>query len=408
MSNLDSKRILIIAAEASGVLYAERLMEYWQSNKKNYFYFGVGSRKMETLGFNCFGRAEEMAVVGFVEVLKHYSHIKSVFNNICEEIKKNPPSVAVLIDYPGFNLRLAKILHQYKVPVVYYISPQVWAWKQDRVYTIKKYVSKMLVVFPFEEEFYKKFDVPVEFVGHPLMDELSLVSNKDLNNPLEIAKQRARMGIPVSAKVLGLMPGSRDSELDKILPTQIEVVNQLKKNHPNVFVIIMVAPTYSKEQIKDRLEELKIPYLLFKDEPFKMIRLADAVLAASGTATLMVGLLEKPMVIIYKVNFLTAFVGRRIVKGFFGLVNLIFQKEIVPELFQENAVPEKIIPLLEKALFDEPYRSEVIQNLQLLKSKLMFQEQSDVEHLFLNETVTARVAKNIEQFIFESTKDKKS
>ncbi len=117
----ESHRILIIAAEASGVLYAERLIEYWQSQKKDFHFFGVGSRKMESLGFQCFGRAEEMAVVGFVEVIKHYSHIKKVFNDLVEEIKKNPPAVAVLIDYPGFNLRLAQVLHQQNIPVVYYI-----------------------------------------------------------------------------------------------------------------------------------------------------------------------------------------------------------------------------------------------------------------------------------------------
>lgn len=390
MNDTSVKRILMIAAEASSVLYAEQLMDHWKSQGKPYAFFGVGSESMTKKGFQCFGRAEDMAVVGFFEVIRHYSHIKNVYNQILASIKENPPDVAVLLDYPGFNLRLAKDLYELNIPVVYYISPQIWAWKKNRVFTVQKYVSKMLVVFPFEEEFYKKYNIPVQFVGHPLLDELDDIDNKlekDLLNPAAIALQRSRMGISPNAKVLGIMPGSRVGEVEKMLPTQIAVARELYQKIPNLFVMVLVAPTFTKEEIADRLDDLKIPYLLIKDNPFKMIRLTDAILAASGTATLMVGLMEKPMVIMYKVNALTAFIGRRLVKGFFGLVNLIMQREIVPEVFQEKAIPSVLSPLVEKCLLDNAYRSQVITDLQKLK------------FLLGDKGVTNRVAQNIDFFL---------
>ncbi len=380
-------RILIVAAEASSVLYAEQLIQYWSGQGVTHNYFGVGSRSMEDLGFQCKGYAEDMAVMGFSEVIKHYSAIKKVFNDIIAEVEKENPAVAVLLDYPGFNLRLCKELHQRGVPVVYYISPQIWAWKKKRVYIVKAFVSKMLVVFPFEVDFYKQFDVPVEYVGHPLLDELR---DEHLNQEL-IALKKGRLGITGGQKVLGLMPGSRKQEVGRHLHTQLKVAEELCKKHADLKIVLFVAPTLSKEYIQDQLENLRFPLTILQDEPFNMICLADAVLAASGTATLMVGLLEKPMVIMYKVSWLSAFIGRRLVKGFFGLVNLLSKRQIVPEIFQERATPEVLTPLTEKALFDEPYRQNVIADLRALKLSLG------------NKGVTPRVAVAIEQFLHKAS-----
>lgn len=376
-------RILIVAAEASSVLYAEQLLQHWTKQGVLHQYFGVGSHSMERLGFHCIGYAENMAVMGFSEVIKHYSDIKKVFTDIVFEVEKEKPAVAILLDYPGFNLRLSKELHQRGVPVIYYISPQIWAWKKKRVYTVKAFVSKMLVVFPFEVEFYQQFGVPVEYVGHPLLDELR---DEHMNQDL-IALKRGRLGINPGQKVLGLMPGSRKQEIERHLSVQLKVAEELCKTHSDLKVILLVAPTLSKEYIQNYLEDLKFPLTILQDEPFNMICLADALLAASGTATLMVGLLEKPMVIMYKVSWLSAFIGRRLVKGFFGLVNLLSKKEIVPEIFQERATLEFLLPLTEKALFDEPYRQSVIADLRSLKANLG------------QKGVTPRVASAIDQFL---------
>jgi lipid-A-disaccharide synthase len=363
---IKRKKILMIAAEASSVLYAQRLMEHWAQQGRDYEYFGIGNQDMLDLKFRCVGRAEELAVMGFVEVLRHYSDIRRVFYQILDEVKKDPPRVAVLLDYPGFNLKLAKELWALKIPVVYYISPQIWAWKKNRVHTVRQYVSKMLCIFPFEMDFYKKYDVPVEFVGHPLIDEL----DPELLNPNAIAAQRERMGIPKHKKILGLMPGSRLGEIERHLPVQIEVARKLYKKIPDLFIMVMVAPTIDKEYMADRLESLRIPYVLIKDEPFQMIRLTDSILAASGTATLMVGLMEKPMVIMYIMNWFTAFIGRLMIPGFFGLVNIISQREIVPEVFQKQASPKNLCPLLERSLLDPDYRASMINDLKQLKHQL--------------------------------------
>lgn len=380
-----SARILIVAAEASSALYAEQLILHWRSQgrRRDLEYFGVGSRRMEKLNFRCLGYAEDMAVMGFSEVIQHYSDIKNVFQSILNEVDQAKPLVAILLDYPGFNLRLSKELHARQIPVIYYVSPQIWAWKKNRVYTVKAFVSKMLVVFPFEVDFYKEYGVPVQYVGHPLLDDLKPEhEDKEL-----IALKRSRLGIQRHQKVLGLMPGSRKQELDRHLELQLQVAEKLKARHPDLKIVLLVAPTISKTEVQDRLENTKLSLVLLQDEPFNMISLVDGVLAASGTATLMVGLLEKPMVIMYRVSWLSAFIGRRLVKGFFGLVNLLSKKEIVPELFQEKANLEQLTPQVERMLFDDLYRSQVIYDLQVLKTQLG------------EKGVTSRVAKEIEVYL---------
>ena len=384
-----SKRFLIIAAEASSVLYADQLIKHWKNEKKNHSYFGIASKKMESEGFQCFGYAEDMAVMGFTEVIKHYNKIKNVYNKIIQEIENNKPDIALLIDYPGFNLKLSKELHQRNIPVVYYISPQIWAWKKDRIKIIKSYVTKMLVVFPFEEEFYKEHSVDVEYVGHPLIDELK----PELFDVELIEKRRHRLNINDKQKVLGLMPGSRIQEIERHLAIQLQTAEILQKENSELKVLLLVAPTLSKEYIQNQLGQLNVPITLVQDEPFNMICLTDAILAASGTATLMVGLLQVPMVIMYRMNWITAFVGRKIVKGFFGLVNILAKREVVPELFQGQAEPKRLAVLLKKSLYDDIYRHQVKKDL------------TDLRNLFGPGGVTVRVAKSIESVLERGQKN---
>lgn len=343
---MKNPSVLIIAAEASSVLYAQRILEFWKTRSQQIEAFGVGSNEMESLGFRRFGKSEEMAVMGIVEIAKHYSHIKDVFYKLLAEIDKNPPKVAVLLDYPGFNLRLAKELKQRNIPVVYYISPQIWAWKKNRVYKMRDYCDRVLLLFPFEVDFYKKYDVKYEFVGHPLIDELNL----DLLDEQRLMEERRRCGIQDNEVVLGLMPGSRRGELDLHFSLQLEVARRLSHKVSNLKVLIMCAPSFEKEDLMPYLEKFKINFILMKTEPFKMISLTDMVLAASGTATLMVGLLEKPMVIMYRMKWLTGVIAKIVVKGvkFFGITNLILETEASPERFQERANAEE----LERLVFD--------------------------------------------------------
>ncbi|MEQ1665800.1 MAG: lipid-A-disaccharide synthase, partial [Bdellovibrionales bacterium] len=336
------------------------LLEFWaQPSNKNLDIkaFGIGSREMERLGFEILGRAEDLAVVGLVEVIKKYNHIKAVFDQIIESVQRRKPKVILLMDYPDFNLRLAKKLKQFGIPIVYYISPQVWAWRKSRIHEIKKYVDKMLVVLPFEKDFYKSNGVDVEFVGHPILDEI----NESFYNEQKLSQERSRYGIKKSDIWLGLMPGSRSSEMQHHLKTQIEAAELLYVSKPNLKFALLVAPTFTLEQIKNLLPEYTIPLSIIRDEPLKMISMMDLILCASGTATLIVGLLKKPMVIMYKMNFITSFLVRRIVKGtdHFGLINLILNRRVVPELFQENATPQNLSNEILKYINEPEYLTSV-------------------------------------------------
>lgn len=322
---------------------------------------------MEAEGFERLGKSEEMAVVGAAEIFAHYSHLKGVFNSLVAEATKRRPNIIILMDYPEFNLMLAKKMHKIGLKCFYYISPQVWAWRKGRVETIKKFCEKAFLLFPFEAEFYRSRNVPHEFVGHPLLDEFS----EDLLDPVKIQYNKEKYGIKKTEKLLALMPGSRRGELNQHLDIQLEVARRLIKKYNHLRLAIFVAPTIKKEEMLDRLENFKSPYILLQDDPNKMISLADYVLVASGTATLMVGLLQKPMVIMYKLKWLTGVFGALFIKiKYFGLVNLILDKEAVPERKQSEANPDELFKLMDRYLSDSAYTQSVIEDLKKIPQYL--------------------------------------
>lgn len=361
--------VLMVAAEASSVTYAQRILETWKKQGRKVHAFGVGSQDMEDQGFERLGKAEEMAVVGAAEVISQYSHLKSVFDRLVAEAKKRRPKVAIVMDYPEFNLMLAKKLHALGIPVVYYISPQVWAWRKGRVKTIKKYCQKVLVLFPFEVPFYEEHQVPCEFVGHPLLDELD---ERLVDDASYLKNHRNQCGIRDDEIVLGLMPGSRRMELKQHFQIQLDTARILSKKYPNLKVLILTAPTFSKEKMQEYLEDFRLPYILLKDEPFRMIHLVDIMLVASGTATLQVGLLKKPMVIMYKMKWLTGVFAKIFVRGtkYFGLVNLILGKEAVPERWQSDVNPEHLASLVERYIAEPAYKNQVLHDLGQLRQYL--------------------------------------
>lgn len=380
-----SKSVMIVAAEASSALFAQRLIEHWQKQGRDLKTFGVGTESMEALGFERLGKSEEMAVVGAAEIIEAYSHLKSVFNRLLEEAEKRRPRVVIVMDYPEFNLMLSKKLHALGIPVVYYVSPQVWAWRKGRVLTIKKYCRKVLLLFPFEVPFYQSKEVPFDFVGHPILDEM----DPKYLTPQYRELHRSRYGIQEHEVVVGLMPGSRRGEIRQHLEIQLEVARRMHREFPQVRVLLMVAPTLTKEYLQERIGDLKFPIMIIKDEPFEMIHLADLVLAASGTATLMVGLLEKPMVIMYKMKWLTGVFARLVVHGvkFFGIVNLILNREVVPERWQSGTEPEKLFELMARYIREPEYKAAVVKDLKSLRSHL-----GDLG-------ATRRVSESLEEFL---------
>lgn len=375
--------VLIVAAEASSIAYAARLIQLWKVQGRDLDLFGIGSSEMESLGFRRLGKAEDLAVVGFVEILSKYQEIKKVFWDLVAEARQCRPKVVILMDYPGFNLRFAKEMKALNIPVVYYIAPQIWAWKQNRVELIKKYCTKTFLIFPFEIPFYEKHGVDFEFVGNPLLEDLK----KDVLNDSYQKLQRLKYGIQTDELVLGLMPGSRQVEIKNHLQTQLETARILRSQVQNLKVVILVAPTVQKEQIKEVLESFSFPILIVQDTPFEMIALTDMVLVASGTATLMVGLLEKPMVIMYKTSWLTSVIARMVVKSYFGLVNLVLSKEAVPEIFQQDANPKNLARLLLRYVKEPEYKQLVMTDLKKLP------------HLLGELGATERVAKSLETYL---------
>lgn len=366
---MSRAKVMIVAAEASSSLYAQRLLEYWRTQGVDVEAFGVGSQAMENLGFRRIGKSEEMAVVGLQEVLAHWGLIKDTFYKLVDAVKTEKPNVVLLLDYPDFNLRLAKKIQGLDVPIVYYISPQLWAWRTGRIHLIKRVVQKMLVLFPFERDFYEKHQVPVEFVGHPLLDELKSQDEKHRARQL----LRSRYGIQDPQQVVGLMPGSRVSELKHNLATQIQAAQLLsRRGQPTAFALL-VAPSLSLEQVHAMLPQYDFPLILVKDDPVQMIELADVILCASGTATLLVGLLQKPMVVMYRMNAISAFFAKLFVKGkipFFAMVNLIMGEKVVEEYFQGEANPQQLAGSLNQLLSNQEYRRKVEGDLARLQEKL--------------------------------------
>lgn len=358
--------VMFVAAEASSSHYALKILQEWKKQNKGVKAWGVGSQDMENLGFERIGKAEEMAVVGASEIIAQYKSLKAVFDRLVEEAARRRPQVVVVMDYPEFNLMLSKKLHALGLKVVYYICPSVWAWRKGRAKTIKKYCDKALLLFPFEVPFYESYQVPNEFVGHPLLDE---IDDKYFNSEYR-KTHRNRCGIQDNEIVLGLMPGSRKLELKNLFPQQLRVAAQLMRKHPNLKLVILCAPTIDKEQLLAYMEDFRFPFQLLKSDPFEMIHLTDLMLATSGTATLQVGLLEKPMVIMYRTSTFTAIFGRMIVRGYFGLVNLILGEEAVPERFQWKCTDEELFRIMDGWISHPETQVPVIEKLKLLKTRL--------------------------------------
>lgn len=363
-----SSRVLIVSAESSSALYALRLLQEWKARGRSVNAFGVGDRAMRDFGFEAIGRSEDMAVVGIREVLKHYKDIKKVFYSILEECDREKPEFALLLDYPDFNFRLAKELKKRNIKVIYYISPQLWAWRKSRLKLVQKYIDKMLVLFPFEKDFYTKNGVEVEFVGHPLLAELA---GPDLSAE-KITEFRSRLGIESTDLLIGLLPGSRSSEIDHHLLPMMEAAQELYQKYPSVKMALLVAPNLDMEWMKQKLPQYNFPLVLMQEDPTKMARTLDMALTASGTATLVLGLAACPMVVIYKMSGFSAWMAKRFVKGvsFFTMVNLIFSKMVVPEFFQEKANTKNIVDVLSNWIENPDSRIAVKNELSKLENML--------------------------------------
>lgn len=369
--NVEFKQdsILIVAAEESSCKYALKVIRHIKNDKSQFHFWGIGNKEMERAGFQRIAKAEDLAVMGLFEILKNQKKIRQAFTDILNRVKHSKPKVALLLDYGGFNLRLAKKLKELGVKVVYYIPPKVWVWKKNRVYKIKKYVDDVLVVHPFEVDFYKSYGIIAKYVGHPLLEEYE--AYKKSGFALSVFK--SKLGLDNSINV-GLMPGSRNSEVDLLLNPMLEAAEQILARKSNINISLLVAPGFEIEDLKERFKKFyNFPIHFIKEDSWRMIDLCDYMITASGTATLQVGLLKKPQIIIYKMNALSAMLAKIVVRGikFFGLVNLILGEKICPELFQTEVKPAVMANLtLELIQNQESKRDKMLEAYRHLEAEL--------------------------------------
>lgn len=344
------KNVLIVAGEASGDLHGAGLIRELKKINPDIEYSGVGGAKLKEEGMSPLFSIEKLAFMGFYEVIKNIGLIKELKKILINHLDQRKPDLVILIDYPGFNLRFAKEVKKRKIPILYYISPQVWAWGKKRVNTIKNLVDRMVVFFPFEEKLYKDAGVEVNFIGHPLLDLVKpSISREDFRNKLQIKENEI---------LIGLLPGSRWQEIEKILPVMVRSGLILKNRIKNLQIAIGLAPTIDKQKAYDFLKKKNFDIQLLEDLTYDLMSHSDLLLVTSGTATLESAISCTPMIVIYRTSFLTYLLAKVLVKiPHIGMVNIVAGKKIVPEFIQSQVKPEKIADEMEKILKDnEEYK----------------------------------------------------
>ncbi len=356
-------RILIVAGEASGDIYGADLVREAMKLDPDLHFSGIGGKRMREAGVETLVDSGEMAVVGLIEVIKHFDVIASAFRKLKQILLQNPPDLLILIDYPGFNLRLAKVAKKAGVKVLYYISPQIWAWRQGRVKKIARLIDHMAVILPFEAPFYRKAGIPVTFVGHPMLDLVNVT--------LDRSAAAASFNLDPSRRIVGLFPGSRRNEIERLLPVIIGAAVKLKKRFPDIQFILPIASTLGNDDIVPQLTAANLDVAITRDRIHDMIRACDAVISVSGTVTLEIALVGTPMVIIYKLSPLTYQFAKRLVKiDNIGLCNIVAGETVVRELIQDHANPEEIAAEIEILLTDRAYGAAITGKLGEIRSKL--------------------------------------
>ncbi|MBU1652355.1 lipid-A-disaccharide synthase [bacterium] len=362
--------IMVIAGEVSGDLHASGLLREFRAKHPSVTAFGVGGEQMAQSGFERLYTVEEVSFLGFVEVIKHLPFIRRMMRRLVAETIKRKPKVIVLVDYPGFNLRFAarirKLAEIKHIPILYYISPQVWAWHASRVPQIAELVDRMAVIFDFEAPIYEKVGLQTDFVGHPLLE---------VTKPKLTADEfRESLGLRSQERLIGLLPGSRAQEVTRLLPIFVRSFMQLAKRVDNLKAVIGCSPALSEQYYRDLLQRSGLQHdgiRLVQGQTTDVQAHCDVALVASGTATLETAILVTPLVMAYKVAPLTYWIARNLVKiPHIALVNVVAGKRVVPEMIQYDARPDRIADQLQQFLPGHAAREIMIAELAEVKSRL--------------------------------------
>ncbi|MGD8536220.1 MAG: lipid-A-disaccharide synthase [Candidatus Aminicenantes bacterium] len=372
--------ILIIAGENSGEKYGADLVRQFKKLHPEFTFFGIGGKHMATEGVEILFSVNDLGVVGGFEVLTHLPRIKRIFNRIKNEVKRRQPVASVLIDSPDFNLRLARKLKKQSIPILYYISPTVWAWRKGRLKTIKKTIEKMMVIFPFEEKIYEESEIPAVFVGHPLQEKV--------RSTLTRQEFLEKYGLKPQKKVIALLPGSRTSEIKNHIPALTEAL-YLIKNEWDTHFFLLLAEGLDKKLLSDFPLRFSDDLVILTENHYEAMAASDLVLSACGTANLEAALLETPLLAFYRISPITYSLGRRLAHiDNFSIVNILAGKRIIPELIQRYFTPENVFQESKRILGSEEIRSEMISHFRKIKKILG------------EKTASQNAAKELQKIIF--------
>lgn len=347
-------KVAVVAGEASGDLHASHVIHDLRKLDPSLETFGIGGDLLAAEGMRVLHHAREMGIVGLFNVIRHLPMFRRVFRELIDTIVAERPDVVLLVDYPDFNLRVARRCKELGLRVVYYISPQLWAWRRGRVKQVEKYVDRMIVIFPFEEEFYRRHNVPVAYVGHPLVEQLAGIERPPANGgPLRIA----------------LLPGSRRMEVRSLLPAMLDAVAVLRRER-EVDAYLVQAPTIERATLDAIIAERGVDIRIIEHDRGHAVAAADVALSSSGTATLESAILGTPVVVVYRLSRLNYEVGRRLVRlPHFSLVNIVAGREVVPELLQNDVNGIRMASEVRR-LLEPKVNAEVRAALTEVRSKL--------------------------------------
>jgi lipid-A-disaccharide synthase len=356
-------KIMMVSGEASGDLHGASVVKALKEQQPDIQIYGVGGQAMAAAGVEILYDIKELGVVGFVEVVKKYPHLLGVFNRLVEVLKSNRPDVLVLIDYPGFNMRLARAAKDLGIKVVYYISPSAWAWARGRAKKIADTVERVAAIFPFEAEVYTEAGANVTFVGHPLLDIVK--------PSMERAAAYTHFQADANRPIITLMPGSRKQEIENLLPDMLKALEILKQAHPAIQCYLPLASTIARDNIEAILKQYNVDVQITQGHTYDLMGISTFIIAASGTATLEAALMGAPTIIVYRLAPITWLLGKFLVKiPHVGLPNIVAGKRIVPELLQYDVEADNIASIAKEWL-DRPENLNLIrEDLRMMKTQL--------------------------------------
>lgn len=360
----DTPRLMISAGESSGDHHAAHVLEALKRRGLRPQAFGMGGPRLAAAGMDTLVDCRDMAIVGLIEVLRHWPRLARNLRLMREQLRARRPDLLILVDYPDFNLKLAQTAREAGIPVLFYVSPQVWAWRPGRVRRIGQLVDMMAVLFPFESAVYEQAGVPVRHVGHPLVDEIRP------SIPPESA--RREFGIDTRWPTVGLLPGSRHGEVQRLLPILLDVARRIRQRRGSVNFLLPVAGTLDPRPIHAAIAEAGLPIRVIEGgRAWDAIQICDAVVTASGTATLEVALMRVPMAVVYRVNWLTYQILRRLVTvEHISLVNIVAGRRVVEEFIQDAARPAAITEEVDRLLDDPDHRCAVLAGLDQVREAM--------------------------------------